>query len=271
MHYLELPPPIALAGVVRCFWFLRSDMVTGVPQPVVADGRLEIVLHAAEPFSQVAEGGATPQDAALLAGQLTQPLHLLQRGRADVVGIRFRTAAATTLIRHPITELTNQVAPLAVINPRLRDRLLVALRHSHSPAERRDALSAVLVREIQGEPDRLASSVVRIMDRPDAGELAAISRQVGVSARTLERRVTTATGLAPRMLRRAMRFRRVFRGLQDAESGGMTAAALAAGYFDQAHCIREFRHFTGQSPSEFFGQDPTLASALVGSVQSPEL
>jgi AraC-like DNA-binding protein len=48
----------------------------------------------------------------------------------------------------------------------------------------------------------------------------------------------------------------------------MTAAALRAGYFDQAHCIREFRRFTGQSPTEFFGQDPALASALVASVQA---
>jgi AraC-like DNA-binding protein len=32
----------------------------------------------------------------------------------------------------------------------------------------------------------------------------------------------------------------------------LTEAALTAGYFDQAHFIKDFRSFTGQSPQEFF-------------------
>ena len=269
MLYLELPPPPALSSVVRCFWFLRNDLADGTTQPVVADGRLEIVLHAAEPFSRVIDGRLSLQDDALLAGQLTAPLYLRQLGPADVVGIRFRTSAATALIDHPIHELTNEVASLGGCNRRLRDDLLLALAQSTDPFRRRDLLSAVLLRHIQQEPDALTTVAVRLLDQPRPPDLRAIAARLNTTSRTLERRILAATGLTPTALRQTMRFRRVFRSLQEAGTGAMTAVGLDAGYYDQAHCIREFRRFTAQAPSAFFAGEQALASALVASVQSP--
>lgn len=267
MEYLELPPPPSLSTVVRCFWFLRSDATGGAPQPVVADGRLEIVLHAAEPFARVSDGRHEVQADALLAGQLTAPLYLQQRGAADVVGIRFRTAAASSLIRHPLHEFNDQVVSLGAIDWRLRDALLQALQQSREPIRRRELLSAVLWR-FHRSADPFASAAVRILEDADALEVRTIAARLGATTRTLERRVLAATGLTPRGLRQTMRFRRAFRALQEAGPGAMTMVALQAGYFDQAHCIREFRRFTGKAPSAFFAEDPALASALVASVQS---
>jgi AraC-like DNA-binding protein len=268
MHYSELPPPALLASVVRCFWFLQSDETTGVPQPVVADGRLEIVLHAAEPFARVAAGRPSAQGDALLAGQLTAPLYLLQRSRADVVGIRFRTAAASALVATSLAELTDDVVSLELVDRPLRDGLLAALEGASTPEHRREVLGAVLLRHLKQPPDRLATVAVRAMDRTDDAPLGTIAQRLGISMRTLERRVAGATGLAPRALRQSLRFRRAFSMLQGAAPGTMTSLALGAGYFDQAHCVREFRRFTGQAPTEFFAGDPALAAALVASVQS---
>lgn len=270
MHYLELSPPPALASVIRCFWFLRSDQVSSVPQPVVADGRFEIVLHAAEPFARLgSDGRLAAQGEALVAGQLTAPLHLVQRGSADVVGIRFRTGTATAFLRHPLHELTNQVERLELIDRRLRNDLLRALSRSGHPVQRRDALSAVLLSSMGDGANSMTRWAIRAMDTPLSPRLQQVARSFGTTTRTLERRIAVATGLSPRSLSQTMRFRRVYRGLQEAGPGEMTRAALDAGYFDQAHCIREFRRFTGLTPSAFFGQDPALASALVASVQSP--
>lgn len=269
MQYLELSAAPPLDQVVRCFWFLRSDATLGAPQPVVADGRLEIVLHAAEPFARLdAQGRGRLQEDALLAGQLTGPIMLQQWGRADVVGIRLRTGAGAGLIRHSIAELNNQVAPLRCIDPSLRDRLLHAIAISPDPYRRRAALSTVLIHAIREQPDPVTMAVVRAFDVPAPPGVAGLARSLGLSSRTLERQIAQATGLAPRDLMRTMRFRRGFQLLHGAGPGSMTAMALRAGYFDQAHCIREFRRFTGQSPRQFFGQDTSLAVALTGEYHS---
>src|SRR4026209_2225294 len=100
--YSELPAPPPLDALIHCFWFLRGPMGGAPAQPVLPDGRMEIVLHLAEPFAEVDSSGVPrSQPAALLAGQLTRPIHLMPRGDSDVIGIRFRSAGARSLLGFP--------------------------------------------------------------------------------------------------------------------------------------------------------------------------
>ena len=63
-EYLELPAPPPLDALIHCFWFLRGPMARPEVQSVVPDGRMEIVLHLGEPFSEVGpDGVARPQAA----------------------------------------------------------------------------------------------------------------------------------------------------------------------------------------------------------------
>ena len=58
-------------------------------------------------------------------------------------------------------------------------------------------------------------------------------------------------GLAPKTIARLMRFRRVVDRNPADLSARWTEIALDAGYFDQAHLIRDFRQFAGMTPVEF--------------------
>jgi AraC-like DNA-binding protein len=42
----------------------------------------------------------------------------------------------------------------------------------------------------------------------------------------------------------------------------LTGLAYQCGYFDQAHFIKEFRAFTGKTPSEYAGQMRALQDVL---------
>lgn len=265
MEYEELPAPPPLDSIVRCFWFLRGSDAGGEPQVIVADGRLEIILHLAEPFSRIAtDGVARRQDSVLLSGQITQPVRVCATGSADLIGIRFRTAAASALLRAPLTEYTDRVDALHGIAPDLAGALYGAAMRRRDSASRVTALSDVLARRIHREPDPLASAVIRSLDAAHAPTVGSIADAYSVSPRTLERRVLAATGLAPSALRRVLRFRRAFRQLDQAPPGTWAGVAASTGYFDQAHLIRDFRQFAGVAPSEFFRTEPSLARAILG-------
>ena len=127
MDYVELPAPPPLDQIVRCFWFLRGTLIDPSPQAIVPDGRVEIVLHLAEPFALVdATGTPQRQSTVLAAGQLTAPIQLVARGEADVVRIRFRTAMAACVLRVPLGALTNRVESLGKTMPSLVDSLMAA-------------------------------------------------------------------------------------------------------------------------------------------------
>ncbi len=265
MNYSELPAPPPLDTLVRCFWFLTGDDLGSAPQTIVADGRVEIILHLANPFERVDDcGNAREQAHTLFSGQLTAPIRVRPNGSADIVGIRFRTAAAAALFRVPLSELNDRVESLENLSPKLAAALFDAAAFAHKPSDRVAALAAVLERSVLRGPDALAAGVIESLDVPQAPAVASVAAKYNVSARTIERRVLESTGLRPTMLRRVLRFRRTFRTLDQSPPGSWARVAARTGYFDQAHLIRDFRQFAGASPSEFFGLEPELARAIMG-------
>ncbi|MGQ0642070.1 MAG: AraC family transcriptional regulator [Gemmatimonadaceae bacterium] len=265
MEYGETPAPAPLDALVRCFWFLRGDDLGSDPQVIVPDGRLEIILHLAEPFHRLdAEDRAHVQAQALVSGQLTAPLRLRPGGPADIVGIRFRTAAACAVLPLPLAELTDRVEPLADALPQLARSLETAAARNNTVAARVAALAHVLTRFVVRTPDPLATAVIRSLDTSESLRLGLIADLYGVSARTLERKRREHAGLPLNVLRRLLRFRRAFRMLDQAPPGTWARVAARAGYFDQAHLIRDFRRFAGAAPSEFFRAEPDLARAILG-------
>jgi AraC-like DNA-binding protein len=264
VEYFELPPPVWLRHVVRCFWYLQGSGRADDVQTVVPDGRTEIVLHLGEPFSLLGDDGVPRLQARVLAaGQLLGPIRLAPSRSADVVGIRFRTDAGRAALGAGLTDLTGQVVPLAELHPRLEARLLDAV-HGRAPAEQVAALSPILAALPAGQPVPLVRLAVAALEGPSgpAGRIRQLARSLHTTPRTLERRIRDATGLSPRGVASVARFRRAFRRLDQAPVGTWSRVALESGYYDQSHMIREFRRFAGTAPSQFFQRDPELARSL---------
>jgi transcriptional regulator GlxA family with amidase domain len=74
---------------------------------------------------------------------------------------------------------------------------------------------------------------------------------MGISGRQLERRFMSEVGLGPKLLCRILRFQQVFPAVERADKNWARIAA-DCGYYDQAHLIRDFRQFAGQTPSVLF-------------------
>jgi AraC-like DNA-binding protein len=272
MEYAQLAPPPPLDEIVECVWFLRGPMDDAPPQTVVADGRMEIVLHLGEPFALVGDDGVARQQAeVLVAGQLTGPIQLAARGTADVVGIRFRPATARAVFRFPAHEVTGAVDPLAARMPRLAGALLDAAHRTSGSAGRVAALGAALARFVVQEPAPLIAEAMRSLAAAHPPPIRQLAARLGVTPRTLQRRVIEEVGVPPKMVHRVARFRRAFRLLDRTPLGRWAAVAAATGYYDQAHMIRDFRDFTGASPQEFFRTDPALSRTFAeGDVEAGE-
>jgi hypothetical protein len=63
-------------------------------------------------------------------------------------------------------------------------------------------------------------------------------------------------GIPPRTVGRILRFQFTLRSLMREPDGSLAALASAAGYYDQAHFIREFRLMTGGVPRGYRGYYP---------------
>jgi AraC-like DNA-binding protein len=267
VFYAEYPPPPDLAHAVRCVWVFetRAGVASESPAPqrIVPDGHPELILHYGDCFRE--SGDAREQPRVLFAGQIAQALMLESGANAGVIGVRFRPAAARSLLGVPMRELTDERLDMALHWGRDADLLAEAV------AEIGDVLQKVRVVE-KFIRRRLASShrkgdelVVQCVDALDAQDTLRVEKLVadsGLSVRQLERRFQQEVGIPPRLLASIFRFRRIFDVLEYQQPARWVQAALAAGYFDQAHMIREFRRFAGCTPREDPQSSPGLASVL---------
>src|SRR3954447_2119785 len=263
MDYLELSPPPPLDRMVHRFWFLRTRVgAEPAVQTIVPDGRGEIVLHLGEPFAELdAAGQSRPQGRALVAGQLTGPFRLVPRPGADVIGIRLRTGAAHRLLP-PQRELTGRVVPLTDVGRALEPCLLDAVRGETDPRGRAASLCAALARVLSSGAFGAVDAAVARLEPGQPTTISELARSVALTPRTLQRRFHAEVGLDPTLLRRILRFRAAFRLLERLPPGRWSRVASRAGYFDQAHLIRDFRRFAGAAPSVFFDAGPELARAF---------
>jgi methylphosphotriester-DNA--protein-cysteine methyltransferase len=78
----------------------------------------------------------------------------------------------------------------------------------------------------------------------------------------LERQFLKIIGLTPKSYSRIARFQNVMQALKYAAFHPWPSLALDCGYYDQAHFIKEFKAFTGATPSEFVARQNQIAEML---------
>lgn len=231
--YREQPPPAALAPWVECLWSV--DLPAGTPPYAVPpDGCLDIVYSS---------------DAGLRAiGAMTTERRYDLPATARLCGVRFRPAMAGAFLKTEPARLTDLEVPVCDLWGAPAHSLTGRLDHAVSLADAVSALSAAL-RPPATAPDPVQRAIAAMAAAHGMVDVDGIAREANLSARQFRRRCLEASGLTPKHLCRVLRFRHA-RELA-VRSPGLKWSLIAAdaGYFDQAHLIRDFREFTGRTPA----------------------
>jgi AraC-like DNA-binding protein len=252
--YREIRPSARLRPFVDSFWILEHDGEEPAPQRVVPDGHPELILNWSQPFEAFESGQWRGQPRSFLAGQIDGPLLLRPRGPLKMLGVRFHPHGAARVLRPPMHELSGRFTPLDALSPVLSRELDHAMESTQPIA----AVEAALL-SAAGAGDVLVAEAVRRMTATHgAVDLVSLARELGLSMRQLERRFRMNVGLSPKLFCRMQRFNSVFRVLGE-QPHRWVDAAIACGYYDQAHLIRDCKSLTGNTPAILLAEDADLA------------
>jgi AraC-like DNA-binding protein len=163
----------------------------------------------------------------------------------DFTGLRFLPGKA---LNFPAAELVDQTASLDAILP-IGD----LHRRLDDASDAGSVLTAWLTPRITPpNPVELALSLLE-QDQ----DIDSIASAVSLSGRQFRRRCAELTGLSPRHLARILRFRKACNLANQSLRPDWAGIAIDTGYFDQAHLIRDFREFTGETPMSVFSNTPS--------------
>lgn len=151
---------------------------------------------------------------------------------------------------HPSFFKYNNIRTLADINfdPEFFDKVFSA----DSINDKIDIIESYIksLITVKGRTGLLNSAVERINQAKGQISVADVIREIGVNYKWLERNFFKHLGLTPKEYIQLQRFISAYINLH-AEPDDLLNVAIANGYYDYNHFLKEFKDFTGKTPVEY--------------------
>jgi AraC-like DNA-binding protein len=162
--------------------------------------------------------------------------------------------AAYRLLGLPMDAIGGQTVDLTDLLGPAGRRLAEQLPEAPTWRQRFALLDQFLLRRLDRGPQpspEVARAWQRLVATVGAAPIGQLASEVGWSHRRLIAKFRQQVGLRPKTAARLVRFDGVWRRLEQDRSLDWGQVAADAGYADQAHLIRDFRQFTGTTPTDF--------------------
>lgn len=243
--YREFAPHPALQHYIYCYWELRTFQPLERPfsYRVVADGCIDIAFNMSCPEESIVMGFHNMFNEFPLDSQF------------NYVGIRFSPAMFPLVFAIDALDLSNRVHPLDDVLPRtagfIRDHLNPAYYINRVVQVFDEYFTKYISRKNQDLDNRFFKALQHILINRGLLNIES-DLDTGLSSRQMRRLFNFYIGDSPKSFARVVRFQSVLQAKPSLRSLRENKLFFDAGYYDQAHFIKEFRNFYGVTPSKAF-------------------
>ncbi len=254
MFYRTHRPAPPLAEFVEWFWYCE-DVPTHDRARILPSGTVELVVNLRDDEVRLEGPVRRRLSGAVVSGAYGGFLVIDPMQHASMIGVHFKPGGAAPFLGTALSDLTDAHADLETLWGRsaveLRERLCAA----DTPAERFAVLEQMLTARLSRAPGRhrAVPTALAAFEQPEA-RVRDVAARVGLSQRRFIRVFAAEVGLTPKLYGRVRRFQRARELVRTATKPDWAAVAVACGFFDQSHLIRDFRGFSGLTPEEYLRQ-----------------
>ncbi|MBT1689693.1 helix-turn-helix domain-containing protein [Dawidia soli] len=251
MNIERFAPTDRLKPFVKAYLIIASEH--GMDNRILPDTALVMALRfqGSTAFTDRTQRENMPAAALTGLRHAARMVHYAQQ--TAMLLVQFHDGGAAAFLRQPLHVLSDQSVALSELLPRdavaaLEDRLCAAASHAQRIAHTEQFLLSLLH---EPEQDRIVREALRqIHAAQGTARIGEILKDLPLSRDAFEKRFRRLVGTSPKQFSIVVRLRHVI----DTHTGqdSLTDAAYRAGYFDQAHFIKDFTAFTGQTPGLFF-------------------
>ena len=242
---------------VELFWegHFNTDNAQLLPQKVLPNGYVEAIVHLSDLHCELpVDASYQLSSDSTLIGLFSQPYEVHFKGEVQAFGIRFKPEGLYPILGVPAAEAIDGFMDMEVLTGNDFKEYCNKLRAVSLPAERIALTEAFLQKRLEGSTPELyylnqAAEMIR--RRKGLISIEELAGKAYISPRQLEREFNQKIGVTPKRYMRLARLNEVNRLLRKGGQLSLTAIAHDSGYADQAHFIRDFRHFTGEKPTVF--------------------
>lgn len=164
----------------------------------------------------------------------------------------FKDGGASVFFKTPIHEIFRE--SLSLEHFMLRSELLLLeekLAEAKSDLKRIDAVEKFLLSQLHITTDSLVLASLSLIYKSKGNiRIKELAEQLHTSQSPLEKRFRKMVGTSPKKFASIVRMKHTISCYNPSQS--LTELGHESGFYDQAHFIKEFKDFTGETPEQFF-------------------
>ncbi|MDA3630665.1 helix-turn-helix domain-containing protein [Saccharopolyspora sp. WRP15-2] len=256
-QFVKSTPPPRLRALISDISGYRVHSAPGVHRGLPSSD-LTLIITLDETVDVSFESGPQVSYTALVGGLHSKPTQVEHGELQHGIQLGLTPLGARALLGVPAGELADTGIHLSDVLGPTAAELTERLRSATTWSDRFDLLC--------GELDRLTSPAAlpsaelgwiwrRMAETDGHVPVSALADEVGWSRQHLGARFRREFGLSPKLLGRVMRFQSARRHLIAGNPAGLADLAADCGYSDQAHFNRDWREFTGMTPSQWIAEE----------------
>ena len=243
MLYREYRPNILLSPYIETYWTGDNFGGAGEVQKILPDCCVDIIFT----FDKT-QGTFL----ARIVGTMTSFFEISYPQTVEMFGIRFRPAGITAFTRVPVDEFTNRDVELSLFETLFDKSFYGTLPEKQSIEEIITYMDNYLTNRLSCLY-HVEKQVIRAVDLifSAKGQLspAKVASDVCLCQRHFERKFKSTIGITPKTFAKIIRFKHALRCLRNSSHQDLLSVALECGYYDHTHLIKDFKIFSGDTPT----------------------
>jgi len=203
------------------------------------------------------------QPGAAFLGQRNNCIQIKSKVPLKLFGIRFKPFAFANIIDTPIFKLNDEFVPIGKVFDISTSisSLIQKIIETDSMFEKFDLMDdfmeALLSKSLSID-ETLRAQLNYIMDRRGSLKISELLEEFNTTKVTLLKHFINKVGLTPKKISQIWRMNYVLKMKEDQPHENLTTLCLMAGFYDQAHFIKDFKLLFGIAPRKFFSQNTQL-------------
>lgn len=188
------------------------------------------------------------------SGLRTEPITIPSGNGSAMMVISFKKGMAAPFFPFPMAEIRDSVVDADLVWGSDFGDLRETLLETKDIGQRFVMVEHFLLTKFRSKLNLnpcVAFAVGEMTERPDRLSIARMNEKIGYSQKHFAEMFRKQIGVTPKSYLKIMRFQKAVKTIDAAVQFDWGEIALDCGFYDQAHFINDFKHFSGFTPEQY--------------------
>lgn len=247
-----IQPVPELTPYIRYYWILKDDAPMPVSERTLPVGCIQLVFHKGKQLLSLKEKVLQPKT--FISGQCFGFSDVCSTGEIGMIAVVFQPYAAKAFLRFPLELFFGQNVSAEDIEDKELSELAKKVEDTPEDEACIRLIEIFLIHRLIELSDfrleRVSAALLEVNRQPQIS----ISRLAEIScwsSKQFSRVFTEYVGATPKDFMRIVRMQRALYKMQCNPTLPLVQVAYECGFADQSHMIKEFKLFSGYTPTEY--------------------